>query len=90
VTPDSSSTSSHSSALPVYSRGRLGEDRVGRVGVHVGLAGAAHRLVAAEQVLHAAVATSVRGHSVFDAMPSPRSSSANAKAHNDIPYLAIM
>jgi hypothetical protein len=32
----------------------------------------------------------VRGHSVFDAMPSARSSSANANAHNDIPYLAIM
>ena len=32
--------------------GRLVEDHVGGVGVHVGLAGAAHRLVAAEQVLH--------------------------------------
>ena len=38
----------------------------------------------------AAVATSVRGHSVFDAMPSSRSSSAIPKAHSVIPYLAIM
>ena len=38
----------------------------------------------------AAVATSVRGHSVLEAMPSSRISSAIAKAHNDIPNFAIM
>ena len=32
----------------------------------------------------------MRGHSVLDAMPSSRSSSAIANAHNDIPNFAIM
>ena len=38
----------------------------------------------------AAVAIAVRGHSVFEAMPASRISSAMPSAHNVIPYLAIM
>ena len=38
----------------------------------------------------AAVATMVRGHRVFEAIPWARSSSAMPNAHNVIPYLAIM
>jgi hypothetical protein len=38
----------------------------------------------------AAVATSVRGHSAFDAMPASRNSSAKPSAHSVIPYLAIV
>ena len=70
--------------------GRLVEDRVGGVGVDSGLAGPAHRLVAAEQVLH-------RGGGHQGARPQRVGGDAlvaqllgNAKAHNDIPYLAIM
>ena len=38
----------------------------------------------------AAVATMVRGHRVFDAIPWARISSAIPNAHSVIPYLAIM
>ena len=68
----------------------LVEDEVGRVGVDLRLAGLAHRLVAAEQVLHRGGGHQVRGHNVFDAMPSSRISSAIPSAHSVMPNLAIM
>ena len=90
VTPDSSSTSSHSSALPVYSRAGLLRTAYAASAYTAGLRARPIASSPPSRFCTAAVATRVRGHSVFDAMPSPRSSSANAKAHNDIPYLAIM
>ena len=42
------------------------------------------------KTLAVAIALNTTMYSVLDAMPSSRNSSAIAKAHNDIPYLAIM
>ena len=47
-------------------------------------------LVAAEQVLSAAVAITVRGQSAFTAMPRSRNSSAMPSTHRLIPYLAMV
>jgi hypothetical protein len=50
---------------------------------------ARHRLVAAEQVLHRAVAMAVRGQRALKATPS-RNSSAMPSTHMLMPYLAMV